>query len=90
MRLRKKIQFDPMVNNVMLEAFQQMVINNVTDKWEKVTRKQWEALQSIKNDDTIVLNKADKGGAVVLIDRNQYVQEAMHQLSDNNMRNMRN
>ena len=42
------------------------------------------SLISLKEDKTIVIKKADKGSAVVVMDRSDYVEEAERQLSDQN------
>ena len=39
-------------------------------------------MKNLKNRDAIVICKADKGGAVVITDVNDYINEANRQLSD--------
>ena len=41
-----------------------------------------EALQSLKNRDDIIIKPADKGSAVVVMDKSDYLEEAERQLSD--------
>lgn len=43
-----------------------------------------QALLSLKNNPHIVIKPADKGSAVVIMGRTQYVDEAMFQLNNNN------
>ena len=49
---------------------------------DNVTRPEWEALQQLQKNSSIVIKPADKGSAVVVMDRTLYVTEAMRQLSD--------
>lgn len=39
-RLKKSSNFDPPINNIMLEAFQKTVILEVFEKWEEITNQQ--------------------------------------------------
>lgn len=39
-------------------------------------RKQWEALKEIKNNDSIVLKEAEKGGGTIVMGKQQYLTEA--------------
>lgn len=47
-----------------------------------ITREEHQALISLKNNKTIVIKPADKGSAVVIMNRNQYIWEVNRQLSD--------
>ncbi len=40
------------------------------------------ALQNLKNDNSIIIKPADKGGATVILDKNNYILEAQRQLDD--------
>ena len=53
-----------------------------TQEEKNLTKDEEQALNSLKNRTDIVITKADKGGAVVIQDVEQYVQEANRQLSD--------
>ena len=46
--------------------------------------KEREALQDLQENTSIILKPADKGSAVVIMDRTQYIQEAQRQLDDSN------
>ena len=50
------------------------------DKFNNVTKGERDALYNLKNDKTIVIKGADKGSAVVLWDREDYIREAENQL----------
>ena len=51
------------------------------DKFNNLTRGEWDALYNLKNDKTIVIKGADKGSAVVVWDREDYIKEAENPLS---------
>lgn len=91
-KLQKKSNFDPIINNVLLDSFKLCVTNEVLEKWETVkkpkpnlTHKQNLALKELKQNTSIVLKKADKGGATVVMSREQYIAEAESQLNDTNV-----
>ena len=39
-------------------------------------------MKSLRLDTSIIIKSADKGGAVVIMDKTKYIQEAMHQLNN--------
>ena len=41
-----------------------------------------EALKQLRNDNTIIIKKADKGSTVVLMNRDDYIAEVERQLND--------
>ena len=47
-----------------------------------ITRSERLAISNLRNRDDIVIKPADKGGAIVVWDRNLYINEALKQLSD--------
>ena len=49
---------------------------------KNLSKKEMLAMNDLKNRDDIVICKADKGGAVVINDVNDYIDEANRQLSD--------
>lgn len=64
------------------------MINEVTDKWESrekkykdknFNKKEWQALKTIQKEKSIIVKKADKGGATVVLDKSQYLGEAEKQ-----------
>ena len=42
-----------------------------------------QALETLKNDNTIIIKKADKGNSIVIMDRNSYEQKIYQHLNDN-------
>lgn len=40
------------------------------------------AISSLLKDENIVIKQADKGGAIVILNKTDYITEALHQLSD--------
>ena len=49
-----------------------------------ITKEERQALNDLAKDSNIVIKPADKGGAVVVWDRNKYIKEGLRQLSDIN------
>ena len=47
-----------------------------------ISREEQKALENLRNYDDIVIKQADKGSAVVILDKGKYVAEAMRQLND--------
>ena len=51
-------------------------------KYNNLSREEWSALYNLKNDKNVVIKSADKGSAVVVWDRDDYIKEAENQLGD--------
>ena len=49
------------------------------DKFNNLTKSEWKALYDLKNDISIMIKSADKGSAVVVGDREDYIKEAEKQ-----------
>ena len=49
---------------------------------KNITKSEKEAIADLTNDPTIIAKKADKGSAIVIMNRNDYIEEAERQLSD--------
>lgn len=91
-KLRTTSTFDPQEQSKMLDAFQESVTQEVHKKWNKyekyskitpnITRKDKEAIKALSEDDTLITKKADKGGAIVIMDNTLYLNEVGLQLSD--------
>ena len=59
-----------------------MKIEIPKDKYNNLTSKERQALYDLKNDKNIVIKGADKGSAVVVWDREDYIKEAEKQLGE--------
>ena len=62
-----------------------MKIETPTDKCNNLTSKERQALYDLKNDKNIVIKSADKGSAVAVWDREDYIKEAEKQLGDSDV-----
>ena len=45
-------------------------------------KKQWEGINDLKNNDSIIINEADKGGCVVIMNKSHYMTMVYSQLDD--------
>ena len=62
-----------------------MKIEIPKDKYNNLTSKEQQVLYDLKNDKNIVIEGADKGSAVVVWDREDYIKEAEKQLGDSDV-----
>ena len=76
--------------NTTLESVINLIKSNVTNsantnthQHDNLSKEERSALYSLKERDDIVIKPADKGSAVVVMDKSDYIQEAERQLSDN-------
>ena len=46
-------------------------------------KEEWTAISTLRNDKNIVIKPADKGGNIEIMDKEDYIQEGLRQLSDN-------
>ena len=53
--------------------------------YSNLTKDERDAVYSLKNDNSIIIKDADKGSAVVVWDREDYLKEAKNQLNDKNV-----
>lgn len=53
-----------------------------TKQYRNLTKDEWAAIKALKEDDTIVIKAADKGGATVIMNQTDYHAEVMRQLHD--------
>ena len=85
---RPKSTFNPKNKDVIIETYLSSLeeklldIEIPKDKFNNLSKEERDALYSLKNDNTIVIKGADKGSAVVIWDREDYLKEAHKQLSD--------
>jgi hypothetical protein len=71
--------------NTQLERFLNCVTQDALDfspvsKLSNLTRKQQQAIKSLQNNKEIVIKPADKGGAIVIWNKTDYLAEAYRQL----------
>ena len=59
-----------------------MQISEEGNNYSNLTTQEQQALRDLQNDKTIVIKPADKGSAIVIWDRDDYLKEADSQLSD--------
>ena len=52
------------------------------DEIPNITDAEYQAFENLQNRKDLVFKKADKGNAIVIMDRNEYIKEAMNQLED--------
>ena len=74
--------------NTFIESFENHVKHDITRKKHRgqhnLNKNEQEALAQLQKRDDIVIINADKGGAMTILDADQYVKEANRQLSDTN------
>ena len=87
-QFRPKSDWQPPKQTVALETFIHNVESELTshdphyDRKSNLTRQETKALHSLKKRTDIVIKPADKGSAVVVMDRDHYISEAERQLND--------
>ena len=81
----------PQKGNPNLEMFLSKVEQDIfktietPTKYSNLSSDEWKAIRSLADDRSIVIKKADKGSAVVVWDRVDYIKEAQKQLKDENV-----
>ena len=89
--LKPKSTFNPRNKDaaikVYMSSFEEklMKIEITMDKYKNLTSKERQALYGFKNDKNIVIKDADKGSAVVVWYREDYIKEAGKQLGDSDI-----
>uniref|UniRef100_A0A803KAH6 Reverse transcriptase domain-containing protein n=1 Tax=Xenopus tropicalis TaxID=8364 RepID=A0A803KAH6_XENTR len=90
-KLKPKSNYVPDFTNEALSVFERVVTHEAENLWEKfnhkgfkhnLTKTDRQAIHSLQNNRDIVIKKADKGGATVILNRDAYVSEALSQLSN--------
>ena len=85
--LKLPSKFNPPKPN-MLEHIQEILTDRILthnpnrNRPRNLTNKQYQLLEELQNNNSIVIKKADKGSNIVIMDREFYIKEAMRQLSD--------
>ena len=87
-RFRPKSSFNPRNKDVIIETYLSCLEERLLDIkipskiFNNLTKEEREALYSLKDDRSIIIKVADKGSAVVVWDREDYLKEAYRQLDD--------
>ncbi|KAM4030047.1 LOW QUALITY PROTEIN: uncharacterized protein ACNLHF_022007 [Anomaloglossus baeobatrachus] len=68
-------------NDLVLEDFKELQNKNSPSKIN-LTREERCALMALKNNTSLIIKNADKGGGIVIQDRGAYIQEALRNLSN--------
>ena len=86
--LKTKPTFHPKNKDAAIELYlssleeKLLKIKVPLDKFNNLTKEDWDALYNPRNDETIVIKDADKGSAVVVWDSEDYIKEAENQLGN--------
>ena len=84
---RKKSTFNPKGKDAAIEMYlsrleEEILALDTKLTYSNITREEKQALNDLRNDTSIIIKGADKGSAVVVWDRDDYLKEAEKQLSD--------
>ena len=87
---RPKSKFNPKGKDVSIELYlsrleEEILALDTKLSYSNITKEEREALNSLRNDTSIIIKGADKGSAVVVWDRKDYIKEVNSQLMDNNV-----
>ncbi|CAH2299608.1 Hypothetical predicted protein, partial [Pelobates cultripes] len=87
--LRKKSTFFPKgCKTKSMDAFEELVMREVErikriDKNRmNLNKEEQQALADLRENKEVVIKPADKGGGIVLMDREYYIEESLRQLND--------
>ncbi|CAJ0927892.1 unnamed protein product [Ranitomeya imitator] len=92
--LLKESNFAPTTTSSVIEAFEKVVLMDIEDlrnnasrefRHPNILKEEFMALQGLVHDDDIVIKPADKGAAVVVMDKSMHIGEIMRQLQDENV-----
>ena len=80
----------PSGQDPFLESYRSTIIHNTLKEIKKNNRKfkrnfkkeEWTAISTLRNNRDIVIKPADKGGNIVIMNKQDYIQEGLRQLSD--------
>ena len=85
---KPKSKFNPRSKDAAIELYlssleeKLMKVDVPKDKFKNLTNSERKASYDLKNDKSIVIKGADRGSAVVVWDREEYINEAEKQLGD--------
>ena len=87
---KKKSKFDPKRKDAAIELYLSHLEEEISSLDYKVgysnlTKGERDVVYSLKNDNSMIIKEADKGSAVVVWDREDYLKEAKNQLNDENL-----
>ena len=86
-KLKLPSKFNPPKPN-MLEHIQEILTDRILNhnpnrnRPRNMTNSEYNIIEHLKENNSIVIKKADKGSNIVILDREYYIKEAMRQLSD--------
>lgn len=82
-------KFVPNVTDPLITAFEKVIMTDLktlessrTTIWKNLPWQERKALRNLAKDLNIIIKEADKGGGVVILDRDVYIQEVNRQLLD--------
>ena len=76
-----------------LESYRSTIIHNTLKEIKRknnrkfkrnLKKEEWTAITTLRNNKDIVIKPADKGGNIVIINKEDYIQEGLRQLSGSN------
>ena len=84
---RRKSKFNPKGKDAAIEIYLSRLEEEILGidtrlSYSNLSREERQAMQSLRDDSSIVIKEADKGSAVVVWDREDYLQEASKQLGE--------
>ena len=87
--LRPSSGWTPINTDPRIESYKTLTLNNIQQALTKTPKprynlklKERKAIKSLKDNPNIVIKPADKGGAIVIMNKEDYVKECLRQLSD--------
>ena len=86
-QFRPKSNFNPKDRDAAIEIYlsclEEEILNIDTKRIKhNLTKEERQAIDSLRNDNSIIIKEADKGSAIVIWDRDDYLNEAKKQLGD--------
>ena len=87
---KKKSNFKPKDQDAAIEMYLSSLEKHIFDldtkiKYHNITKEERRAIDSLRNDPSIIIKEADKGSCVVVWDREDYLKESNSQLGDGNV-----
>ena len=87
-KLKPKSTFNPRNKDAVIETYLSCLEERLLDieipskRFNNLTKDERNAMYSLKDDKSIIIKGADKGSAVIVWDREDYIKEATKQLED--------